>query len=226
MTDEELLKAIQKYEDRLDGVPALKGLPRTHAYSGDRENEEREVTRLVLTHLGYRVSSLKLEPLGKGTIPDVEATLRDGRHIGLEVTELVDTDLRRKRSERRHKERRLGLTPYDAFKLEMAGKNPTPSDAEDDSRLFVSIWTSNRLCMELGKVIAEKDEKVKLHRLNGGNFDRFSEMILAIFTGEEVTADLIVAVKNSDPILSKEFSRVFIVMDYDPRTQSYPVAEM
>ena len=80
--------------------------------------------------------------------------------------------------------------------------------------------------MELGKVIAEKDEKVKLHRLNGGNFDRFSEMFLAIFTGEEVTADLIVAVKNSDPLLSKEFSRVFVVMDYDPQTQSYPVAEM
>lgn len=220
MTDEELSKELEKYADGLVGVPVLKGLPRAGLYAGDREREERQVTDLVLAHLGYQVSRITMEPLGKGKIPDVEATLLDGRLVGIEVTELLDAKLRRERIERREEERRLSLTQHEAFMLDLNGKNPTPGYV---SRQIVANWTLERLRTELGQTIAKKDYKVEHHRLEGVDFDRFSEMLLAIFTGEEVTLDLIAAVKNTNSIRSKEFSRVVIVMDYEPQTQIYPV---
>jgi hypothetical protein len=220
MTDEELAKELERYADGLVGGPLLKGLPRTKAYSGDRENEEREVTRLVLKHLGYPAGSLIMEPWGAGTIPDVEAALPDGRSIGVEVTELLDQHLRHRRIKRREEERRLGLSQLQAFKCEVDGNNPTPHHV---SRFATAQWTADKLRQEIERAIAGKDQKAEAHRRNGLDFGRYAEMVLAIFTGEEVTADLIATVRGHGPFRSSHFHRVVVVMDYDPQGQNNPV---
>lgn len=221
MTDEKWAKKLAQCADVFIDGPVLKGLSRTKDYIGDRENEEREVARIALEHLGYSIRNFRTEPCGIGTIPDVEASLADGSSVAVEVTELADADIRRQRIKRRDEERRLGLTQVEAFRLELAGENPTPHHA---SRLVVVEWTVDRLRQDLERVIAAKDKKAEAHRQSGADFGRFAEMVLAIFTGEGVTADLIAAVRCNGPFRSYHFHRIVVVMDYDPHVQSYPTS--
>lgn len=220
MTDEDLRKALAAYADRLVSGPVLKGLPRGGGHEGDVKLEELEVARLVLKKLGHTVCDLESEPHGTGTLPDVAATLIDGSCIGIEITELVDGGIRRLHIKRRDAERDLGLSQIEATQLEMAGRNPTPDHI---SRFATAIWTPETLLSELERILTVKDLKCGQHKDRGVDLSRYAEMILAVFTGEHVTKDVLNVAMRGFGLHPRHFSRVVIVLDYDPGIGGYPV---
>lgn len=219
-SEDEVARAIAAYADRSIDGSVLKGLARKKDDPGDRENEELEVSRLVLCSLGYASDKLRSEPAGLGKPPDVAAVQSDGSEIGIEVTELVDKASRQQRVRRRDAERRLGLNPREAFTLEIAGRNPTPDHL---SRVVYEAWPWQRLRQALAAAIATKDSKAAGHRLNGVDLDRYAELVLAIFTGPEVTHDVLAAAQGAGPFACRHVHRVAVVMDYEPALPGYPI---
>lgn len=96
MTNEEFIAELKKRAAKnLYAAGCFKGL------SEDKHYEELNIACVVLEHLGQPVASIKSEPHGRDTAPDVGVVLQSGERIGLEITELVDGDLRRQQASRR-----------------------------------------------------------------------------------------------------------------------------
>ncbi|MEI6161972.1 MAG: hypothetical protein WCP77_19210 [Roseococcus sp.] len=223
MPDDEIARDLRRYATELVSGPPIKGLPRTRHFSGDREHEEQEVAQLIIKHLGYSITAMKSEPGGAGTIPDIEFIRSNGKRIGIEVTELVDQEQRQRRILRRKEEHRLGLTQQEAFLEEMKGKNPTPGH---ESRLNTVYWDISKTRDEIIKLITKKDQKFKENHQKCANFDQYDELVLAIFAGEEVDLKTITRLQSEWDAFSRHFHRVFVVLDYLPQTQDYPVVEL
>ena len=200
MEDDDVAEALRRQVDRqVVYAPGLKGVP-----GDDKAFEELEVARLVLDHLGHSGCTLVSEPGGKDTPPDVAAMLPDGARIGIEVTELVDGEMRARHAKRREAERALGLDPREAvladdraFRLAREAAKSARREGRDPAAAFEATlraehptpdhvgpyvfaeWTDERLTGELDRIIQAKDRKLRV-----ADRAAYSEILLAIFTDE------------------------------------------
>ena len=179
----------------------------------DKVFEELHVARLVLSFCGFPADTPVLPHCDGFDPPDCSATLRDGTRIGVEVTELVDRNLRSDYAKRRKAELNDGITPLDAFQRELCGR---------DAAFPVKDWNGQSVADKLTSIISAKDRK--LVSTKGGPYDR---MIIAIFTDEtmitpEVLGDAIACVSY----IPVNFHEAYVVISYCPKIQDYPVVRL
>jgi hypothetical protein len=127
MREGELIVELEKRAEKtLYAAGSVKGLPE------DKHYEEIDVAHIVLEHVRRPVASVMSEPHGPDTAPDVGIVLQSGERIGLEVTELVDGDLR--------------------------GQHVGRHIAEDLYR----VWNETEIAMKLDALIQRKDTNIHL----------------------------------------------------------------
>jgi hypothetical protein len=199
--DLESLKAdLAERADRSLYAGLFKGLPE------DKHYEELEVARIVLEHLGQSATSLVSEPDGPDTAPDVAITLETGVLIGVEVTELVDGDLRHQHVKRRDTERAQGLSQKEVFDAVIqSGVDPVP---EEIPAAAYRVWDGVTVAEQIDALVRGKDKNKSLQ----DHAPNYHEIWLAIFTDEmTITQELILYAKQKLTYRPTTIKRVFIV---------------
>ncbi len=217
-----------------------KGIP-----GKDKPHEEASIAKLVLSHLKYPDDLiLHSEPCGTNNPPDIGVNLPDGTWVGIEVTELVDEDVRKKHAERRAAEREIDLTPLAAFKArdksffavrkKPAMSQPNPHEGAEAalsakyvSPYYWARWDPHRVAEKLTSILRKKDKKLGNPELITPQGRPYDQVLLAVFTDEpEITRELLIGAIATILYRPTVIKRAFVVMGYDPTSKDCPIIDV
>jgi hypothetical protein len=230
LEEHQFLQYLTERADKSRYAGFFVGLPRSKHYAGDKQLTELEVAKIA-----FPAAVIELIPEGKDP-PDVKAATETGTVIGVEVSELVDTDFRYLHVKRRDAERAKGLTPDAALKADheafraaqkaasearikgedarevlwstYEAKRPTPGHI---SPWAVADWNTQTVAAEIDRIAQDKDDKLRDHTAG------FDEICLLIHTAETMIDEaMVLSAKNLRKYKPTRIDRVLLVFSYHP----------
>lgn len=150
----------------------------------------------VINHLGWQLKSLEFPPRPELS-PDVLAVIRNGRRVGVEVTELCDQDFI-KRQQKRKKGEKASSSPFD--------------------------WSPSSIKDSLRACLVEKDCKRHKAILDGDNLwcEPLDEYFVAVHTDEPlITSQSHIAdaaLVDIAPVALPQVTRAFFLIWYVPKS--------
>lgn len=243
MSDEEKDDFIQyahKYTDREGYAWGLKGIP-----SQDKQIEEKECVLILADKLGYILDHIDHEPFGRDTPPDVRIQLSDGSLVGIEITELVDEDMRAAHAARRGAERKRGLSPAQALHardqaikkaavrirmdqplderssaFQEAYQRETPTPGRVDHYRF-SGWDEARIAKRIDEIVLKKISKIESFRERVSA--EMSKILLIVFTDEiDITEEKVFAAMKLGIVASHVFDSILQYWDTPLHLKAIP----